>query len=110
MVGRSSLVGLPLFHLLLNRNATVTLCHSQTKNLDELTSQADVVVSAVGKANLVTCLRQGAVSIDIGISRNEEGKLCGDIAESAKQVCSLATPVPGGVGPLTVAMLMSNTV
>ena len=110
VVGRSTLVGLPIFHLLLNRHATVTICHENTHNLDEITSKADIVVSAVGKANLINHLKQNSVAIDIGISRNAEGKLCGDIGSDAKKECSLATPVPRGVGPLTVAMLMENTV
>lgn len=110
MAGRSTLVGLPLFHLMLNRGATITLCHSSTCNLNELTREADVVVSAVGKPNLITALKPGGVAIDIGISRDSKGKLCGDISVEAKEGCSLATPVPGGVGPLTVAMLMCNSV
>lgn len=106
IAGRSSLVGLPLFHLLLKRNATITLCHHYTNDLNSLTKEADIVISAVGKANLITQLKPNSVAIDIGISRDEQGHLCGDILASAKENCSLATPVPGGVGPLTVAMLM----
>jgi methylenetetrahydrofolate dehydrogenase (NADP+) / methenyltetrahydrofolate cyclohydrolase len=112
VVGRSILVGLPLFHLLLNRNATITLCHSHTHNLNlnQLTREADIVISAVGKPNLITQLKPNGISIDIGICRDEKGKLCGDILEEAKRESYLGTPVPGGVGPLTVAMLMENTV
>ena len=110
MVGRSSLVGLPLFHLLLNRNATITLCHSKSVNLNRLTSEADIVISAVGKPDLITSLKPGGIAIDIGISRNQSGKLNGDILDASKRESFLGTPVPGGVGPLTVAMLMENTV
>jgi methylenetetrahydrofolate dehydrogenase (NADP+)/methenyltetrahydrofolate cyclohydrolase len=84
IAGRSTLVGLPLFHLMLNRNATITLCHHHTKNLNDLTKEADIVISAVGKPNLITQLKPGSIAIDIGISRDSEGKLCGDILASAK--------------------------
>lgn len=110
IAGRSTLVGLPLFHLMLNRNATITLCHHYTQNLNDLTKEADIVISAIGKPNIITQLKPGSIAIDVGISRDQDGKLCGDILASAKRECSFATPVPGGVGPLTVAMLMENTV
>lgn len=113
MVGHSNIVGKPLAMMLLNRNATVTVCHIHTKNLAEHTKRADILCVAVGKPNLITgeMVKEGAVVVDIGINRLENGKLCGDcnFAEvSAK--ASLITPVPGGVGPMTVACLMENTV
>ena len=99
--------------LLLHRNATVTICHSKTVNLSEITSKADILVAAVGRANFVTpdMVKDGAVVIDVGMNRPADGKLCGDVDfEAVKDKCSYITPVPGGVGPMTIAMLMANTV
>ena len=112
VVGRSNIVGKPVAALLLERNATVTICHSKTKDLYKHTSQADILISAVGKPNFITwgLVKKGAVVIDVGINRDENGKLCGDVdVEGVKDKVSLLTPVPGGVGPMTVAMLMKNT-
>lgn len=113
IVGRSNIVGKPMAALLLEKNATVTVCHSRTKNLVEHLKQADVIVAAVGKAKFITAdmVKDGAVVIDVGINRNENGKLCGDVDfENVKEVASYITPVPGGCGPMTIAMLMENTV
>ena len=99
--------------LMLKENATVTVCHSHTKNLKELVSQADVVVAAVGRAGFVTAdmIKEGAIIIDVGINRGEDGKLCGDVDfEACKEKASYITPVPGGVGPMTIATLMQNTI
>lgn len=112
IVGRSNIVGKPAGQLFLNENATVTYCHSRTKDLKEHTKQADVVVAAVGKAGLITAdhIKPGAVVIDVGMNRDEEGKLCGDVAfAEVKEKAGYITPVPGGVGPMTIAMLMYNT-
>lgn len=112
IVGRSNIVGKPLAALLLKENATVTICHSKTKDLDKYTSQADILISAVGKPKFITwgMVKQGAVVIDVGINRDENGKLCGDVDfDNVKDKASYITPVPGGVGPMTVAMLMRNT-
>lgn len=112
VVGRSNIVGKPLAQLLLNLNGTVTVAHSKTKNLPEVTRRADILISAVGRKNLITkdMVKQGAVVIDVGILKDENGKLCGDVDfENVKEVASLITPVPGGVGPMTIACLMSNT-
>lgn len=111
VVGRSNLVGKPLALLLLQQNATVTVCHSKTKNLEKVTSQADVLVAAVGKAGLITAehVKEGAVVIDVGTTRSG-GKLRGDVDfDSVKDKASWLTPVPGGVGPMTIAMLLENT-
>lgn len=113
IVGRSNIVGKPMAALLLEKNATVTVCHSKTKNLKEICSNADVIVAAVGRAKFVTAdmVKDGAVLVDVGINRNENGKLCGDIDfENVKDIASYITPVPGGCGPMTIAMLMENTV
>jgi methylenetetrahydrofolate dehydrogenase (NADP+)/methenyltetrahydrofolate cyclohydrolase len=113
IVGRSMLVGKPLAQLALARHASVTICHSRTRDLDAHVGRADVVVAAVGRARLVQgdWIRPGAVVIDVGINRGEDGKLVGDVDfESAKQKAAAITPVPGGVGPMTIAMLLSNTV
>lgn len=115
IIGRSRLVGLPLFHLLENQNATVTMCHSHTKNLEEYTRKADILITAVGNhKNLITAemVKEGAYVIDVAISRDEEtGKLYGDVDyESVKYVANYVTPVPGGVGQLTVLELMNNVV
>lgn len=113
VIGRSNIVGKPMAMLLLQKNGTVTICHSRTKNLKEVTSRADILVAAVGIPYFVTAdmVKDGAVVIDVGMDRNKEGKLCGDVdfAEVEKKV-SYITPVPGGVGPMTIATLMKNTV
>ncbi len=112
VIGRSNIVGKPMSMLLLHQNATVTVCHSRTQNLKEICANADILVAAVGKANFVTAdmIKPGAVVIDVGINRNPEGKLCGDVDfENAKDKASFITPVPGGCGPMTIAMLMKNT-
>ena len=112
VVGRSNIVGKPLALLLLAADATVTIAHSYTKNLAELTRSADILVAAVGRENLITkdMVKLGAVVIDVGMNRNAEGKLCGDVATDVAEVASAITPVPGGVGPMTIAMLLTNTV
>jgi methylenetetrahydrofolate dehydrogenase (NADP+)/methenyltetrahydrofolate cyclohydrolase len=112
IVGRSNIVGKPLAALLLERDATVTVCHSKTKSLSEITNKADILISAVGKPKFITWgfVKKDAIVIDVGINRDENGKLCGDVdAENVANKVSLLTPVPGGVGPMTVAMLMKNT-
>ena len=112
IIGRSETVGKPMAMLLLNANATVTVCHSKTKNLAQVCSQADILISAVGRANFVTAnmVKDGAVVVDVGINRDENGKLCGDVDfETVKEKASYITPVPGGVGPMTITMLMYNT-
>ncbi len=112
VIGRSNIVGKPMGMLLLHENGTVTICHSHTKNLKEITSDADILVAAVGKPKFVTAdmVKDGAVVIDVGMDRDENGKLCGDVDfENVKDKCSYITPVPGGVGPMTVAVLMKNT-
>lgn len=113
VIGRSNIVGKPMAMLLLQKNGTVTICHSRTKNLKEVTSRADILVAAVGVPYFVTAdmIKDGAVVIDVGMDRNKEGKLCGDVdfAEVEKKA-SYITPVPGGVGPMTIATLMKNTV
>lgn len=113
VIGRSNIVGKPMAQCLLNKNATVTICHSKTKNIGEITKNADIIVSAVGKINMVTkeMVKPGAVVIDVGMNRNEEGKLVGDVDfENVSKVSSYITPVPGGVGPMTIAMLLNNVV
>ena len=112
VVGRSNIVGKPLALLLLAADATVTIAHSRTPDLAELTRSADILVAAVGRENLITrdMVKPGAVVIDVGINRNAEGKLCGDVAADVAEVASAVTPVPGGVGPMTIAMLLTNTV
>ncbi|MBQ7037119.1 MAG: bifunctional methylenetetrahydrofolate dehydrogenase/methenyltetrahydrofolate cyclohydrolase FolD [Clostridia bacterium] len=113
VIGRSNIVGKPQAMLLLHAHGTVTICHSKTENLKEVTKRADILVAAVGKANFVTAdmVKEGAVVIDVGMNRNAEGKLCGDVDfEGVKDKCAAITPVPGGVGPMTIAMLMKNTV
>ncbi|MGM0900020.1 MAG: bifunctional methylenetetrahydrofolate dehydrogenase/methenyltetrahydrofolate cyclohydrolase FolD [Bacillota bacterium] len=112
VVGRSNIVGKPVGQLLLNENATVTYCHSRTKELEKLTQSADIIIAAVGKAGFITKkhVKQGAVVIDVGINRNSEGKLCGDVAfDEVQEQAGYITPVPGGVGPMTITMLMYNT-
>lgn len=113
VVGRSNIVGKPMAMLLINADATVTVCHSKTKNLKEHCKNADILVAALGKAKFITAdmVKQGAVVIDVGMNRDENGKLCGDVDyENVKEKCSYITPVPGGVGPMTITMLMYNTV
>jgi methylenetetrahydrofolate dehydrogenase (NADP+)/methenyltetrahydrofolate cyclohydrolase len=112
VIGRSNIVGKPMAMLLLHSNGTVTICHSRTKNLTEICSQADILVASVGKANFVTAdmVKEGAIVIDVGINRLENGKLCGDVNfAEVEPKASYITPVPGGVGPMTIAMLMKNT-
>ena len=112
VIGRSNIVGKPMSMLLLHKNGTVTVCHSRTKNLKEVTKSADILVSAVGKANFVTAdmVKKGAVVIDVGMNRDENGKLCGDVLFSeVEPISSAITPVPGGVGPMTISVLMKNT-
>lgn len=113
VVGRSNIVGKPVAHLLTCRNATVTLCHSKTPNLSEYTKQADILVVAIGKPKYITAdmVKEGAVVIDVGINRDENGKLCGDVDfEQVEPVASAITPVPGGCGVVTIAELLRNTV
>lgn len=113
VVGRSNIVGKPMAMMLLGRSATVTICHSATADLGAMTRQADVIVAAVGKVNLITAdmVKPGAVVLDVGMNRNAEGKLCGDVDfEGVKEVASWITPVPGGVGPMTITMLLANTI
>ena len=111
VIGRSNLVGKPLAQLLMNSNCTVTVCHSRTQNIAEVVKEADIVAVAIGKAKFLTAdmVKDGAVVIDVGMDRDENGKLCGDVdfAEVEKKA-SYITPVPGGVGPMTVAMLLYN--
>lgn len=112
VIGRSNIVGKPMAMLLLHENGTVTICHSRTKDLAEVTRRADILVAAVGKAKFVTgnMVKEGAVVIDVGMNRDENGKLCGDVDfASVEPKCAAITPVPGGVGPMTIAMLMRNT-
>ena len=113
IVGRSNIVGKPLLQCLLNKNATVTICHSKTIDLEKTTKTADIVIAAIGKPNFIkgNMIREGATVIDVGINRTEEGKIVGDVDfEDVSKKASYITPVPGGVGPMTVAMLMSNIV
>lgn len=112
VIGRSNIVGKPMAMMLLAANATVTVCHSGTADLGAMTRQADVIVAAVGKRNVLTAdmVKPGAVVIDVGMNRNDEGKLCGDVDfDGVRQVAGWITPVPGGVGPMTIAMLLVNT-
>ena len=112
VIGRSNIVGKPMALMLLQKNATVTICHSATQNLKAITLQADVIVAAVGKRNILTAdmVKPGAVVLDVGMNRNEEGKLCGDVDfAGVEQVAGYITPVPGGVGPMTITMLLINT-
>ena len=111
VVGRSNIVGKPLAMLLLHRHGTVTMCHSRTQHLDEVCRRADILVAAVGKAGFITpdMVKDGAVVIDVGINRNAEGKVCGDVDPAVMEKASYMTPVPGGAGPMTITMLMKNT-
>lgn len=111
VIGRSNIVGKPMAALLLRENGTVTICHSRTKNLAEITRRADILIAALGKPKFITkeYVKDGAVVIDVGIHRQENGKLCGDVDfDSVAEKASYITPVPGGVGPMTIAMLMLN--
>ena len=113
LVGRSNIVGKPLIQCCLNKNATVTVCHSRTKNLKEYTKNADILIAAIGKSKFITSdmVKQDAVVIDVGINRGEDGKLTGDVDfENVSKKASYITPVPGGVGPMTIAMLMNNVI
>ena len=113
IVGRSNIVGKPMSMLLLHESGTVTICHSKTKDLKETCIRADILIAAVGVPNLIKkeMVKEGAVVIDVGINRLENGKLCGDVDfEDVKNVAGFITPVPGGVGPMTIAMLLKNTV
>ena len=113
IIGRSNIVGKPMIQCMLNKNATVTVCHSKTKNLAEITKQADILIAAIGKAKFVTedMVKENAVVVDVGINRNSEGKVCGDVDfENVSKKASYITPVPGGVGPMTIAMLMNNII
>lgn len=114
VVGRSNIVGKPMAKLLLDANATVTIAHSRTKNLAEVTSKADILIAAVGRARMITAemVKEGAIVIDVGVNRDAEtGKLCGDVDfESVRNKAAHITPVPGGVGPMTITMLMQNTI
>ena len=113
VIGRSNIVGKPMAMMLLQKNATVTVCHSGTTDLATHTRQADIVVAAVGKVNVLTAdmIKPGAIVLDVGMNRNEAGKLCGDVDfEAVRNVAGYITPVPGGVGPMTITMLMLNTV
>lgn len=112
IIGRSDIVGKPMAMLMLARNATVSICHSKTVNLAEITRQADILVAAVGVPKFVKAdmVKEGAIVLDVGMDRDENGKLCGDVDfEEVKEKASFITPVPGGVGPMTIAMLMRNT-
>ncbi len=112
VIGRSNIVGKPMAMLLLHESGTVTICHSRTRNLAEICKKADILVAAVGKADFVTAdmVKEGAVVIDVGMNRNAEGKLCGDVKyDEVEKKAGYITPVPGGVGPMTIAMLMQNT-
>jgi len=112
VIGRSNIVGKPMAMMLLQKNATVTICHSATPDLKAMTLQADVIVAAVGKRNVLTAdmVKPGAVVLDVGMNRNDEGKLCGDVDfDGVEKVASYITPVPGGVGPMTITMLLVNT-
>ncbi|MDE7286658.1 MAG: bifunctional methylenetetrahydrofolate dehydrogenase/methenyltetrahydrofolate cyclohydrolase, partial [Lachnospiraceae bacterium] len=113
VLGRSNIVGKPMSILLLRENATVTIAHSRTRNLKEVTSRADILIVAIGKPKMITkeYVKEGAVIIDVGINRDENNKLCGDVDfEDVEPVCSAITPVPGGVGPMTIAMLLHNCI
>lgn len=113
IIGRSNIVGKPLLQCLLNKNATVTVCHSKTRDIENITKEADILIAALGKPKFVKdyMVKEGAVVIDVGINRNEEGKIVGDVDfDNVSKKASYITPVPGGVGPMTIAMLMSNVV
>ena len=112
IIGRSNIVGKPMMHLMLEKNATVTVCHSRTKNLKDITRTADILICAIGKAEYITAehIKRGAVVIDVGINRTSDGRLVGDVKfAQCSEIASYITPVPGGVGPMTIAMLLENT-
>ena len=112
VIGRSNIVGKPMAMLMLHANATVTICHSRTANLAEECKRADILIAAVGKPKFVTpdMVKEGAVVIDVGMDRDENGKLCGDVDfDAVEPICGAISPVPGGVGPMTISMLMRNT-
>ena len=112
VVGRSNIVGKPVAQLLMNKHATVTVCHSRTKNVEEIAAQADILIAAIGKPRYIhaSWVKEGAVVIDVGINRDENNKLCGDVDfEAVKEKAAYITPVPKGVGPMTIAMLLENT-
>ena len=113
VLGRSNIVGKPMVQCLLSKNATVTVCHSRTQNIKEITKNADILIAAIGKAKFVTedMVKEGAIVIDVGINRLDNGKICGDVDfEAVESKVKAITPVPGGVGPMTIAMLMNNLV
>lgn len=113
ILGRSNIVGKPLIHCCLNKNATVTICHSKTKNIKDITKNADILIAAIGKAKFITAdmVKENAVVIDVGINRLDNGKITGDVDyENVKEKVEFITPVPGGVGPMTIAMLMNNVI
>ncbi|MPM54576.1 Bifunctional protein FolD protein [bioreactor metagenome] len=113
VVGRSNIVGKPQALLLMHKNGTVTVCHSKTKDLPEVTRRADILIVAIGRPKFVTAdmVKEGAVVIDVGMNRGEDGKLCGDVDfEEVAKKASAITPVPGGVGPMTITMLLKNTI
>jgi methylenetetrahydrofolate dehydrogenase (NADP+)/methenyltetrahydrofolate cyclohydrolase len=113
ILGRSNIVGKPMIQCMLAKNSTVTVCHSKTKNIDQITKNADILIAAIGKPKFVTkdMVKDGCVVIDVGINRNEDGTICGDVDfENVKEKASYITPVPGGVGPMTIAMLLNNLV
>ena len=112
VIGRSNIVGKPISLLMLQKDATVTICHSKTKNLDKICKTADIIIAAIGKPKFITknMITKGCVIIDVGINRNKDGTICGDVDfEEVKEIASYITPVPGGVGPMTIAMLLKNT-
>ncbi len=113
ILGRSNIVGKPMIQCMLNKNATVTVCHSKTKNIEEITRKADIIIAAIGKPKFVkeNMVKDGAVIIDVGINRMDDGSICGDVDfENVSKKASYITPVPGGVGPMTIAMLLNNVV
>ena len=113
IIGRSNIVGKPMSQCLLNKNATVTICHSRTRDLEKITKQADILVAAIGKAGFVTedMVKDGAIIIDVGINRTDEGKIKGDVDfDNVSKKASYITPVPGGVGPMTVMMVLQNLI
>ena len=113
VIGRSNIVGKPQSMLMLHKNATVTICHSRTRDLAAHTRRADILIAAIGRAKFITAdmVKPGAVVVDVGMNRDENGKLCGDVDfASVEPVASYITPVPGGVGPMTITMLLENTI
>ena len=113
ILGRSNIVGKPMIQCMLNKNSTVTVCHSRTRNIEDIIRRADILIAAIGKPKFVKedMVKDGAVVIDVGINRNEDGTICGDVDfENIEKKASYITPVPGGVGPMTIAMLLNNVV